>query len=536
MTPSAASMALPLTTPMAVAPIPVTGGGFLEGVVAQQLDLMRQQIALLQGVPTMAAQALPAAPAPVVPLTVPAPVATPAPAPAKPAAPANAAPSSDVSAPTTSINRSLDDELTDSQRRHLEELIANYTGKTRTSKELTAKYRQWHADPRTVSGFNRRWKEMIYQIAVTKSKGSRLMDVDGNEYIDLLNGFGPNFLGHSPDFVTEALHAQLDRGIEVGPQCVNAMEAAQLFCEITGNERASFVNTGSEAVQAAMRLARTVTGRDKIVVFTKDYHGNFDEVLVKGVGSGEQLRSLPIAPGIPRRAVEDVIVLPYGTDEALEVIRSRAHELAAVIIEPIQSRRPEFQPREFIHAVRDITRESGTVFVFDEVITGFRTGPRGAQEYYGVEADIATYGKVVGGGMPLGVVAGKAEYMDTFDGGMWQYGDDSFPEKGVTFFAGTFVRHPLAMAAVKQVLLHLREQGPEFWQGIRERANRLAGTVDRLFVENEIPIRMPNFGSQMFIRVAEDHKYANLLFFHLRNKGVFLLEGFPTYMTAAHTD
>ncbi len=178
-----------------------------------------------------------------------------------------------------------------------------------------------------------------------------------------------------------------------------------------------------------MRLARTVTGRDKIVIFTKDYHGNFDEVLVKGVGSGDAIRSLPIAPGIPRRAVDDMIVLPYGTDEALEIIRKRAHEVAAVIVEPIQSRRPEFQPREFIREVREITRQSGSVFVFDEVITGFRTGPRGAQEYYGVEADLATYGKVVGRSMPLGVVAGKAEYMDTFDGGMWQYGDDSFPRR-----------------------------------------------------------------------------------------------------------
>lgn len=505
--------------------------GFMESMIAQQLDLMRQQLAMLQGGGAVQAPFSASVPvsAPVVAVksdqtgsglrSNPVPSETPT-----------------VSAPTTAINRSLDDTLTDRQQRHLNALIAKYVAKTRGSKGLTAKYRQWHADPRTVSGFNRRWKEMIYQIAVVKSKGSRLVDVDGNEYIDLLNGFGPNFLGHSPDFVTEALKAQLDRGVEVGPQCVNAMEAAQLFCEVTGNERASFVNTGSEAVQAAMRLSRTVTGRDKIVVFARDYHGNFDEVLVKGIGSGEQLRSLPIAPGIPRRAVEDVIVLPYGTDEALDVIRSRARELAAVIVEPIQSRRPEFQPREFIQEVRRITRESGSVFVFDEVITGFRTGPRGAQEFYGVDADIATYGKVVGGGMPLGVVAGKAEYMDTFDGGMWQYGDDSFPEKGVTFFAGTFVRHPLAMAAVKQVLLHLKGKGPEFWQGVRERANRLAGTVDKMFVETGAPLRMPNFGSQMFVRAAEDSKFANLLFFHLRNKGVFLLEGFPTYMTAAHTD
>ncbi len=538
-----APVAAPVSTPIpAAAPAPVspaaspvamtipTSGGAMEALVSQQLELMRQQIALLQGAPATVPASLPA------PVTTPAPVPSPAPAPKPVSTPASApAPASDVSAPSTTISRDAE-TLTDQQQRHLDELIAKYIGKTRTSKELTAKYRQWYADPRTVSGFNRNWKEMIYQIAVKKSKGSRLLDIDGNEYIDLLNGFGPNFLGHSPDFVTKALHEQLDRGVEVGPQSVTAMEAAKLFCEITGNERASFVNTGSEAVQAAMRLARTVTGRDKIVVFTKDYHGNFDEMLVRSVGEGDRRRSLPIAPGIPFRAVEDVIVLPYGTDEALEVIRDRAHELAAVIVEPIQSRRPEFQPKEFIREVRSITEKSGTVFVFDEVITGFRTGPHGAQEFYGVKADIATYGKVIGGGMPIGVVAGKAEYMDTFDGGMWQYGDDSFPEKGVTFFAGTFVRHPLAMAATKQVLLFLRDQTPEFWSTVRERANRLAGSVDRMFQENEAPFRMPNFGSQMFVRAEEGHKYANLLFFHLRQKGVFLLEGFPTYMTAAHSD
>ncbi len=532
-----ASVSSPASIPMMPAvSIPTLSvpenASLMERLFSQQFDLMRQQMSLLQGVTPANAISPAVVPPPAVSSPPKAMATAPVTALSQPSSPS----AHDSSAPTTSIHREIASDLTPQQRHHLDALIASYTTKTRRSKELTAEYRQWHADPRTVSGFHREWKEMIYQIAVRKSKGSRLLDVDGNEYIDLLNGFGPNFLGHSPDFITQALKQQLDQGIEVGPQCQNAMEAARLFCEVTGNERASFVNTGSEAVQAAIRLARTVTGRDKIVMFSKDYHGNFDEVLVRSVGSGENLRSLPIAPGIPRRAVEDVIMLPYGTDESLEIIRSHAHELAAVIVEPIQSRRPEFQPREFIHELRRITHESGSVFVFDEVITGFRTGPHGAQGYYGVEADIATYGKVVAGGMPIGVVAGKAAYMDTFDGGMWQYGDDSFPGKDVTFFAGTFVRHPLAMAAVKQVLLFLRAQGPEYWQNIKAKADRLATTVDQMFVENGAPIRMPNFGSQMFLRVDPEHKYANLFFFHLRQKGIFLLEGFPCYMTAAHTD
>ncbi|MDF1756469.1 MAG: amino acid adenylation domain-containing protein [Verrucomicrobiales bacterium] len=517
-----ATVSVSQPVPSVIAPVAPQLNGTVEAVIAQQMALMQQQLELLRG----GAVAPPAA-------TVSNPVK---PVVKSKVSKVEGGSSKDVSAPSTAISRDIDENLTPQQQAHLDELISRYTEKTASSKALTAEYRQWYADPRTVSGFNRLWKEMIYQIVVEKSKGSRLLDIDGNEYIDMLNGFGPGFLGHSPDQITSVLHRQLDRGVEVGPQCRDAMEAAKLFCELTGNERASFVNTGSEAVQAAMRMTRTVTGRDKIVVFTKDYHGNFDEVLVRAVGSGEKLRSMPVAPGIPNRAVEDVIVLPYGTDEALEVIRARAHELAAVIVEPIQSRRPEFQPHEFIKELREITRQSGTALVFDEVITGFRTGPRGAQEYYGVEADVATYGKVVGAGMPVGVVAGKAEYMDTFDGGQWQYGDDSFPEQGVTFFAGTFVRHPLAMAAVKEMLLYLKEVGPDLWTDLKAKANRLASTVDQMFVENEIPFRMPNFGSQMFVRHIDDNKYANLLFFHLRSKGVFLLEGFPSYMTTAHTD
>ncbi len=508
--------AAPAPAPIAATPQPAApaDGNLIERTIAQQMALMQQQLDLLRG-------------------SAPAPAITPTPACALPTLNSQPSTLNLSSAPTTAITRTLDTSLTDRQRRHIAALVARYTARTRLSKKHTQEHRQRHADPRTASGFNRLWKEMCYPIVVERSRGSRLLDLDGNEYIDLLNGFGPGFLGHSPAFITEALHAQLDRGIEVGPQTPLAGQVAELLCELTGNERASFVNTGSEAVQAAMRLARTVTGRDKIALFTKDYHGNFDEVLVRGAASG---RAMPIAPGIPKRAVDDIIVLDYGSPEALEILRTRGHEIAAVLVEPVQSRRPEFQPREFIHELRRITEETGTLLVFDEVITGFRDGLGGAQAWYGIRADLATYGKVLGGGMPIGVVAGRAQYMDTFDGGMWQFGDDSFPEKGVTFFAGTFVRHPMAMAAAWATLNHLKQQGPALWEQLNARAARLAGTVDRFMVESGAPFRMPHFCSQMFVRVADDQKYANLLFFHLRERGIYLLESFPSYLTTAHTD
>ncbi len=240
----------------------------------------------------------------------------------------------------------------------------------------------------------------------------------------------------------------------------------------------SFVNTGSEAVQAALRIARTVTGRTKVATFTRDYHGNFDEMLVRGLRRGNEPRTVPSAPGIPQRAVDDVIVLDYGTDESLEFLKRSAHELAAIVVEPIQSRRPEFQPREFLQALRALTQTSETLLVFDEVVTGLRIGPGGAQAHFGIQADLATYGKVLGGGMPIGAVAGRAEFMDTFDGGQWQYGDESMPVKPVTFFAGTFARHPLAMAAAKATLTYLKAGGQSLWDGLNTRCDRLADALD----------------------------------------------------------
>src|SRR5439155_16193482 len=168
---------------------------------------------------------------------------------------------------------------------------------------------------------------------------------DGNEYIDLLNGFGPDLFGHSPPFVVDAVAEQLRNGYEVGPLSPLAGEVAQLICELTGMERASFVCTGSEAVQAALWAARTVTGRDLVLLFARDYHGNFDEVLVRQCSrhaprddphaEREDYTAVPSAPGIPASAVGNVLVLDYGSDAALATIRERASELAAVLVEPV---------------------------------------------------------------------------------------------------------------------------------------------------------------------------------------------------------
>lgn len=426
--------------------------------------------------------------------------------------------------------------LTALQQKNLDELIQRYTKKTLTSKAYAVENRPHYADPRAVSGFKSQWKEMVYPIVAKRTKNATLWDIDDNEYVDITMGFGTYFFGHSPDWLIEALEVQLRTGIEIGPQSPIAGKLAKAICELTGMERATFCNTGSEAVMAAMRLARTITGRDRIAYFTGDYHGMFEEVLVRGNWVNGIYKSQPIAPGIPQSLVENILVLDYADPASLEILRAHAHELAAVMIEPVQSRAPGLQPREFMHEVRAITQKSGSALIFDEVVTGFRCAPGGAQAYFGVEADLATYGKVIGGGMPIGVLAGKKEYMDALDGGSWNYGDDSFPEVGVTFFAGTFVRHPLALAAAWRVVEYLKGEGPRLQIDMEERVARLCRTLNHYFTNMGIPIRIPHFSAYAVIEHAQDLKYASLLWYILREKGIHVWEGRPLYFTTAHTD
>ena len=454
--------------------------------------------------------------------------------PAKQAAPAEAAPAAGFKThgPFKPVQAGTKDGLTEAQREYIQALVTRYTRRTGKSKEYTQKHRPHLADPRAVAGFRSLWKEMVYPLVTSRSKGSRIWDLDDHEYIDIVNGFGAIMFGHGPEFVTEAVRRQIDLGVEIGPQSYLAGEVAALICEMTGMERAAFCNTGSEAVMAALRVARTVTARDKIVYFTGDYHGTFDEALLRATPHG----AAPIAPGIMAGGANNVMVLEYGSEKSLEIIRAHASEIAAVLVEPVQSRHPEVQPLAFLRELRDITAQAGTALIFDEVVTGFRVAQGGAQEYYGIRADLATYGKVIGGGYPIGVVAGKAEYLDTLDGGAWQYGDDSAPEVGMTFFAGTFVRHPLALAAAKAVLHHLKEAGPALQKTLSQKVASAAQAVEASFRGAGLETSVHPCGAWFTFSLPAEARFGSLLYYHLREKGIHILEGYPCFFTTAHSD
>lgn len=536
----------PVAVPVALPAGAVAGQGQLLGLVAQQLQLLAQQVTLLQGLAPQPVQVVPAA-APVAAAPAPTPVAAaPVTAPVAAAPQAALAPAAigpevtpeeavELKKPfgaTARIERQTT-ELSVQQRAFLAQLTTRYNRKTQGSKDYAQRHRAHMADPRVVSGFRPLTKELVYPLVVNRSQGSRLWDIDHNEYIDVLNGFGSTMFGYQPDFMKEALHAQVERGFEVGPQHELAGEVSELLCELTGHERVALCNTGSEAVLGAMRVARTVTGRSLIVAFTGSYHGIVDEVLVRGTRRG---KTFPAASGILPEAVQNMLILDYGTPESLRIIRERALELAAVLVEPVQSRRPEFQPVEFVRELRTITAAAGTALIFDEVITGFRMHLGGMQALWNIRADLATYGKVAGGGLSMGIIAGTGAFMDALDGGHWQYGDASVPEVGVTYFAGTFVRHPLALAATRAALLHLRAAGPALQQRLGSLTTQLADKLNGEFQRRGYSLQVTHFGSLWRLKFVPELPYGELLFTLLRERGIHIWDGFPCFLTEAHTE
>ncbi|HEX6373984.1 MAG TPA: amino acid adenylation domain-containing protein [Longimicrobium sp.] len=528
-----------------VASAPVAGD--VSGVIAQQMAmmqahaaLMQQQLALLGG--GMVSNLAPAAPVQAVTAAAPAP-AGPAPVQsAAPAAPVNRVQAAAAEEPAThgphvpiSATLGKGGGYTEQQQRHFEQIVERYTARTRKSKAYAQESRPALSDNRASLNFRMASKELLYPVVGDRSQGSRLWDVDGNEYVDFTIGFGVHFFGHRPPFIMKAVEEQLAKGCHTGPQSDLAGPTATLFRKLTGMERVTFCNTGSEAVMTALRIARTVTGREKIVLFEGSYHGCFDGILARPGAGASRTHSRPVAPGTTQGMIDDVVVLPYGP-EAMEYLRANARDLAAVLVEPVRTRDPENQPREFLHELRALCDQTGTALIFDEMITGLRLQTRGAQGFFGVDADMATYGKVIGGGFPLGIVAGKAAYMDAIDGGMWQFGDDSFPAADQTFFAGTFCKHPVVLAAANAVLRHLQAQGPALYEELHARAARLVAGLRAVLEEEQVPVRILHTASLFRFVFRPEDPYVDLLFYHMLERGIYVWEGRGCFVSPAHTD
>lgn len=422
------------------------------------------------------------------------------------------------------------------QLKYLKNIESKYNLMTKNSKNQTQRYRDVYASNRNSAGFRPLYKEMLYQIIAQSGHGSKLVDIDGNEFIDLTMGFGVNFFGHCPQFVEEALKEEIKRGFPLGPMSCLAGTVAQQISELTGVERVFFCNSGTEADMFAVRIARAITGKNKIVCFKGAFHGTYDGFLgVPSMLKNIDTSTFPMAPGITENAVKDLLLLDFDSDESIEYIKKNSDMIAGVITEPVQSRRPDIQPREFLHKLREVTQENNIALIFDEIITGFRIGAGGAQEYFGVEADIATYGKVIGGGLPIGVVSGKGKFLDSIDGGMWRFGDDSVPpcDEKRTFVAGTFCHHPLAMASCHATLSYIMENKDKIYPAINEKTAKFVESMNKFFTSEKIPFKIYCFGSLFRFNVTKDKE---IFYYGMLEKGIYIWEGRNCFFSTEHTN
>jgi len=296
-----------------------------------------------------------------------------------------------------------------------------------------------------------------FPMVIKRAKGARVWDADDNEYLDFMLGFSVMILGNAPAEVEAAILEALPRGTHYGQCHEHEYAFAKLFCDmVPGVEKVGFCNSGTEATMYALRLARATTGRPLVAKFEGGYHGTHDLLAVSfgrprgGVdpsGPIEDPAAVPESPGLAEGAWKDTIVLPFNHPAALDKLRRHASRLAAVIVEPVQGAAGTIPAdREFLVELRRVTRELGIYLIFDEVITGFRLARGGAREFYGVTPDVSTFGKIAGGGLPFGAVAGSAEAMR-----FMEY--DSEP--GAILMAGTFNGNPLVTAAGSAVLRRL---------------------------------------------------------------------------------
>jgi glutamate-1-semialdehyde 2,1-aminomutase len=372
---------------------------------------------------------------------------------------------------------------------------------------------------------------------IERGNGSHIWDADGNEYIDYVGSWGPLIFGHRPPEVLEALSQVLEIGTSFGAPTQREVEIAELITHLVPSvEKVRLVNSGTEAVLGAIRLARGFTGRDRIVKFDGCYHGHGDSLLVKA-GSGVATLGLPDSPGVPASLASLTTVLPFNDPDAFrKEFSRRGEEIACAIVEPIVGNMGCVTPRSgFLDLLRDVTKSTGSLLIFDEVMTGFRVAPGGAQEKYNIRPDLTTLGKVIGGGLPVGAYGGRADIMDRV------------APAGPVYQAGTLSGNPLAVAAGLATLQRLQTENP--FDKLESLGARLERGVRDAAKGASVSLRINRAGSMFTIfftdrdvfdfdsaKTCDRHRF-NRFFHSMLDQGIYLppSQFEAAFISAAHT-
>jgi glutamate-1-semialdehyde 2,1-aminomutase len=322
---------------------------------------------------------------------------------------------------------------------------------------------------------------------IARAQGARVWDADGSAYVDYLGSWGPMILGHAHPAVVEAVSRAARDGTSYGAPCAAEVELAERVTRLVPSiEKVRFVSSGTEATMSALRLARGFTGRRKILKLEGCYHGHADALLV-AAGSGVATLGIPGSPGVPEGTVADTVVAPYNDVAAAErAFAEHGGDLAAVIVEPVAGNMGCVAPRDgYLQALRDLTQSHGAVLIFDEVITGFRVAPGGAQAVYEIQPDLTCLGKIVGGGLPVGAYGGRADIMD------------HIAPDGPVYQAGTLSGNPLAMAAGAATLDVL--QGTGIYPRLESLTGRLCAGLERAAVAAGVPVAVNRVASMFTV-------------------------------------
>ena len=332
---------------------------------------------------------------------------------------------------------------------------------------------------------------------ITKAKGSCLYDEDGNEYTDYIGSWGPMIIGHNDERVLAAVQDQITNGLSYGAVTAIEVEMAELITEIVPCvEMVRMVNSGTEAVMSAIRVARGFTKRNKIVKFEGCYHGHADALLVKA-GSGLMTAGTPGSAGVPEGCVKDTLTATYNDLESVEqLFKENPDEIACVIVEPVAANMGVVTPKEgFLEGLRDMCTQNGTLLIFDEVITGFRLKLDGASGYFGIKPDLVTYGKIIGGGMPVGAYGGRREVMETV------------APVGDVYQAGTLSGNPVAMRAGITQLQILRDN-PDIYDRLEKNGEFFRAQLREILSRHNLPYKVNGIGSLTCLYFAEDEVVA----------------------------
>ncbi len=436
-------------------------------------------------------------------------------------------------------------DLSEEQKKYIKDLSKEYANRVPKSKNNALVHQVYFVDQRKVAGLKKSLKSMQFQLTYERAEGAYLYDVDGNKYVDITGDQGVNFFGHQPEFIKNALVNRLSQGYPLVGYSEDLFEVAKLFCEITGHERMVFTQSGTEAVMWAARMARAATGKKKVVIFDGSYHGLSDTVLAMRGRNGVTMAA---GLGMLQEFADQLIILDYGDMDQLDVIEKNSEEIACVLTEPIQSRFPARQPHEFLKELRKLTVEKNIVLIFDEMVTGFRVGRKGAEGFYKVKPDIATYGKVPGGGMPTGIIAGLPKYMNYIDGGVWGLDDDSMPSLRRAVMAGTHTQNSLKVSATLAVCSEMKRicQADDCDYltcacavgELNRRTKSMCDEINAYFLEKNAPLAIEYFSSLFRIMLTHDPYglVRELLMILLKINGVETSLSGNNFLNLAHSE